>query len=77
MLYNYTSIVSYLLSNKYIIIVLGGDDMGPKPKYETYEQIRAARNEAQHRYYEKNKERIREKARQRYHANKDKAKNKE
>ena len=51
--------------------------MGPKPKYETYEQIRQARNEAQHRYYEKNKERIREKARQRYHANKNKAKNKE
>ena len=25
---------------------------GPKPKYETYEQIRQARNEAQHRYYE-------------------------
>ena len=51
--------------------------MGPKPKYETYEQIRQARNEAQHRYYEKNKERIREKARLRYHANKDKAKDKE
>ena len=51
--------------------------MGPKPKYETVEEIRAARNEAQHRYYEKNKERIKEKARQRYRANKDKAKNKE
>ena len=62
---------------EYIIILIGGDNMGPKPKYETYEQIRQARNEAQHRYYEKNKEAIREKARQRYHANKDKAKNKE
>ena len=51
--------------------------MGPKPKYETVEEIRAARNEAQHRYYEKNKEAIREKARWRYHASKDKAKNKE
>ena len=47
--------------------------MGPKPKYETVEEIRAARNEAQHRYYEKNKERIKEKARLRYQANKDKA----
>ena len=73
MLYSYTSIVSYLLSKEYIIIVIGGDTMGPKPKYETYEQIRQARNEAQHRYYEKNKEAIREKARQRYHTNKDKA----
>ena len=34
-------------------------------------------NEAQHRYYEKNKEAIREKARLRYQANKDKVKNKE
>ena len=50
---------------------------GPKPKYETYEQIRQARNEAQHRYYEKNKEAIREKARQRYQASKDKAKDSE
>ena len=51
--------------------------MGPKPKYETVEEIRAARNEAQHRYYEKNKEAIREKARQRYHANKNKTNGKE
>ena len=50
---------------------------GPKPKYETYEQIRQARNEAQHRYYLKNKEAIKEKARQRYQANKDKAKDSE
>ena len=61
---------------KYITILIGGDIMGPKPKYETVEEIRAARNEAQHRYYEKNKEAIREKARQRYHANKNKTKNK-
>ena len=77
MLYSNTSILFYWLSKEYIIILIGGDIMGPKPKYETYEQIRQARNEAQHRYYEKNKEAIKEKARQRYQANKDKAKDSE